>query len=431
MGLPLVVRALILGMLFSIHTALSADDATNATAPNASDATAPPAPATEPEKNPDAGVVPEVVTDPLPDAVTVPLPEVVTVPVPDAVTFPLPDAEPIAVEPAPVVPVKPPQIALLLPLKSATFGRAAEAVKDGFIAASQLAGSDIVLPIEIYDSEENSADLLSIYNRILSDNTKIVVGPMTRSEVSLIVKSGMVTTPTLALNVPDDDVPLPKLFYSLSLSQEAEARQLANVAFARGLRRAAIVVGSGALSKRMQSAFIAEWLKLGGTTTLEYIYDPKQKSLVEFRTALKAQQVDVVFIATDAATARKIRPHIKASIPAYATSQVLRSKTDIALNQDLKGLNFVDMPWLIKPDHTAVMVYPQPKKSLSADLHRFYALGIDAFRLAQVLVRTELPPTDPLDGVSGRITLTDGHLFARDLLQATFDHTGAVKPQEP
>lgn len=407
MSFPLVVRALIFSLLFSIHTALSADDATNATAPQANEETAAPVPETEPEKKADDSVVPE------------------------AVTFPLPEPEPIAAEPAPVAPPRPAQIALLLPLKSATFGRAAEAVKDGFIAASQLSGSDMTLPIEIYDSEESAEELLLIYNRILSENTKIVVGPMTRKEVSQIATSGMVTTPTLALNVPDGDAPLPKLFYSLSLSQEAEARQLANIAFDRGLRRAAIVASQAALSKRMRSAFAAEWLKLGGTTTLDYVYNGDTKSLAQFRTALKAQQVDVVFIAGDAVVARRIRPHIKTAIPAYATSQVLRSKTDTALNMDLKGLHFVDMPWLIKPDHAAVMVYPPPKKSLSAELQRFYALGIDAFRLAQVLVRTELPPAEPIDGVTGRITLSDGHLFARDLLQATFDQTGAVKPQAP
>ncbi len=414
MAFPVVVRALVLTVLFSLHTALSADDETNATAPNpeapsTSEETQAPAPVTEPEPEKKA------------DEVTVP----------EAVTFPLQEPEPVAAEPAPVVPPKPPQIALLLPLKSKTFGRAAEAVKEGFFAASQLAGAEVTLPIEVYDSEENAQNLLEIYNRILGENAKIVVGPMTRTEVSLIASSGMVTTPTLALNVPDGDAPLPKLFYSLNLSQEAEARQLANIAYARGLRRAAIVASRAALSKRMQSAFADEWLKLGGTTTLEYVYNTDPKSLVRFRTALKAQQVDVVFIATDAAVARRIRPHIKASIATYATSQVLHSKTDTALNVDLKGLQFVDMPWLIKPDHTAVMVYPPPKKSLSADLQRFYALGIDAFRLTQVLVRTELPPTDTIDGVTGRITLTGGHWFARDLLQATFDQTGAVKPQTP
>ncbi|MEO5862320.1 MAG: penicillin-binding protein activator, partial [Burkholderiales bacterium] len=324
MGFPLVVRALILGLMFSTYTALSADDPTNATTPKAIYEPAVPTPATEPEKMTDDGAMPEAVTSPMPEAVTPsvpeavtsPMPEAVTPPVPEAVTFPLPEAEPVAAEPMPVIPPKPPQMALLLPLKSTTFGRAAEAVKDGFMAASQLA-SEMDLPIEIYDSEENSQNLLSIYNRILGDNTKIVVGPMTRSEVSLIARSGMVTTPTLALNVPDADVPWPQLFYSLSLSQEAEARQLANIAFERGLRRAAIVTIEAALSKRMQGAFAAEWLKLGGTTTLGYVYNPTPKSLAQFRAALKAQQVDVVFIASDAAVARKIRPHIKGTIPTY------------------------------------------------------------------------------------------------------------------
>ena len=183
--------------------------------------------------------------------------------------------------------------------------------------------------------------------------------------------------------------------------------------------------------KRIQSAFSDELLKLGATTTLEYIFNAEPKRLAEFRSALKAQQVDVVFVATDAATARKVRPYIRGNLPTYATSQVFRSKNDMALNMDLKDLQFVDMPWLITPDHAAVMVYPPPKKSLSAELQRFYALGIDAYRISQLLIKNEAPPTETLDGVSGRITLNAGHWFTRELLPATFDQTGAVKLQAP
>lgn len=401
MNFPLLVRALILSLLFVVYSALSADEAGNATEPKAGETIAEPAGDTD--KKP-AG---------------------------EAVAFPLQENESNTLDPVPVAPIRPEQIALLLPLKSATYGRAAEAVRDGFLAAAKLAGPDMSLPIEIYDSEEGSANLLQIYNRVLADNTRIVVGPMTRGEVSQLAVSGQVTTPTLALNVPDAGGQLPKQFYSLSLSQEAEARQIAGIAYAHGQRRAAIVASASPLSKRMQSAFAAQWLQLGGKTTLEYVYSAEPKSLAQFRNALKAQQVDVVFVAADANVARKILPYIKAGTPVFATSQVLRSKSDTALNMDLKGLQFVDMPWLIKPDHAAVMVYPPAKKSLSADLQRFYALGIDAFRLTQLLLRSELPPTEPIDGVSGRITLTGGHLFARDLLQATFDQTGAVKSQAP
>ena len=405
MRFPQFVRVFLLGITLFSQAALSADDAPNATAINADDG---------------GGSAPKAVEETKIeiDVVTFPLPEPGGVPI----------AEPVSI----VEPVKPSRIALFLPLKSATFGRAADAIREGFLAASQVPGAEPTLPIEIYDSGVDSKNLLVIYNRILSENAKIVIGPMTRSEVTTIARSGMVTTPTLALNLPEGDgQSLPALFYSLNLSQEAEARQLANIAFARGLRRAAVVSGPAALSKRMHAAFAAEFLQLGGTTTLEYVYRAEAKSLTEFRTALKAQQVDVVFIATDATIARKIRPYIRATLPTYATSQVFRSKNDAALNLDLKGLHFVDMPWLITPDHAAVMVYPQPKKSLTAELQRFYALGIDAYRLAQRLIQSDIPPLESIDGVSGRISLTSGHWFARELLQATFDHTGAVIQQPP
>lgn len=406
MRFPLFVRAFLLFIALFSQATLSADDEPNATT------------LTTPEANAPAQIIEEKKNDTLPEVIT----------------FPLPEAEGGATSTpeAVVVPVKPSHIALLLPLKSATFGRAAEAVKEGFLAASQVPGAEPALPIEIYDSEENTKNLLPIYNKILNDNAKIVIGPMTRSEVTLIARSGMVTAPTLALNLPDgNNLSLPPLFYSLNLSQEAEARQLANIAFARGLRRAAIVTSAAPLAKRIQAAFSDELLKLGATTTLEYVYNPDPKTLAAFRTALKAQLVDVVFIATDGVIARKIRPYIRGNLATLATSQIFRSRNDAALNMDLKGLHFVDMPWLITPDHAAVMVYPQPKKPLTAELQRFYALGIDAYRLAQLLINNDVLPPEPLDGVSGRITLTSGHWFTRDLLQATFDHTGAVKPQVP
>ena len=406
MNFPLFTRALLLCATLFSQVALSADEAPSATDATVENRGAAPAPNDEKRD----------------------------VTLPEVITFPIPNSEgDTTAEPQIIVaPAKPSRIALLLPLKSATFGRAAEAVKEGFLVASRVPGAESPLLIEIYDSEEGSKNLLPIYNRILGDDAKIVVGPMTRGEVSAIAKSGMVTTPTLALNVPEgDNLALPALFYSLNLSQEAEARQLANLAYTRGFRRAATVTSTAALSKRIQSAFADEMLKLGATTTLEYVFNADPKRLTEFRIALKAQQVDVVFIATDAVIARKIRPYIRGNLPTYATSQVFRSKNDTALNMDLKDLHFVDMPWLITPDHAAVMVYPRPKKALTAELQRFYALGIDAYRVAQLIIKNQAPPTEPLDGVSGRITLNAGHWFTRELLPATFDQTGAAKPQAP
>lgn len=406
MGFPKILRLIVLLLTFAAQIALCADEPVDAT-PSAptNEVKLPDASPAEPDKKTTEPNIPETVVLPAPEA-----------------------PKPAAVAPPP----KPPaHIALLLPLKSATFGRAAEAVKEGFMAASKLAGVTNVLPIEVYDSEDNTQNLLPTYSRILAENASIIVGPMTRNEVTAIARGGLVIVPTLALNLPDADVAVPPQLYSLNLSQEAEARQIAHIAFNKGLRRAATVVSESILSKRIQAAFAAEWLKLGATTTLEYVFNPDSKKLSEFRNAVKAQLVDVVFIAADANVARKIRPYVRANLTLFATSQVLRSKNDTANNMELRGLEFVDMPWLIKPDHPAVMVYPPSKKSLNAELQRFYALGIDAFRIAHLLLHTDMPPHEPLDGVTGRITLVGNYLFSRELLQANFDQTGAVKAFSP
>ena len=73
------------------------------------------------------------------------------------------------------------------------------------------------------------------------------------------------------------------------------------------------------------------------------------------------------------------------------------------------------MPWFAEPDHPAVMAYAKPAQALAVEYERLYALGIDAWRLGQLIFKSgnaiNLPP---LDGVTGRISL-DGHQLGRAL----------------
>ncbi len=59
------------------------------------------------------------------------------------------------------------------------------------------------------------------------------------------------------------------------------------------------------------------------------------------------------------------------------------------------------MPWLLQPDHPAVMVYPPAGRPMTLETARLYALGIDAFRIAQVWMKGEL--RFEIDGVTGRL----------------------------
>ena len=59
---------------------------------------------------------------------------------------------------------------------------------------------------------------------------------------------------------------------------------------------------------------------------------------------------------------------------------------------------------------------------------RLYALGIDAYRLTQQLLRGE--EKTPLDGVTGKIVLEGHHHFSRSLAAAEIDG-GRVIPLRP
>jgi outer membrane PBP1 activator LpoA protein len=81
------------------------------------------------------------------------------------------------------------------------------------------------------------------------------------------------------------------------------------------------------------------------------------------------------------------------------------------------------MPWLLQPDHPAVAIYPRAPSS-GGDLERFYALGIDAFRIAATLVDGRGNPE--IDGVTGRIRVSPGGSVIREPVAATFRNGVAV-----
>jgi outer membrane PBP1 activator LpoA protein len=56
---------------------------------------------------------------------------------------------------------------------------------------------------------------------------------------------------------------------------------------------------------------------------------------------------------------------------------------------------------------------------LSTARERLYALGIDSFRLIEIMLAGNLNTDLPLDGVSGQIRL-NGHNFERTALPAVF-----------
>ncbi len=310
-----------------------------------------------------------------------------------------------------------PHVALLLPLGSHTFSRHADAVKQGFIAAAKVAAKDAP-PIRIYPIDEDTLNVLTIYEQAVESGAQLVVGPLTRNGVAALAASNLVTVPTLALNALDARSAQPARLYLFGLTVEPEARQVARLAFEDGRRNAFIISDDSALGKRMRQAFLEEFARFGGITVAEFSFSADRSSLNKLRQASNLGVADMVFLALDFARARTVRPYLGNALALYATSQGSAGKSGALTAHDLNLVRFIDIPWLLQADHPAVMSYPRPPLGGVVDFDRLYALGIDAFRISLELLRSNSEPV--LDGVTGRIRLTRDQQFVRELTAAQY-----------
>jgi len=309
-----------------------------------------------------------------------------------------------------------PHVALLLPTESEAFARAAEAVRGGFLEAWKKQAPR-TLPMRLYPVTDDPQYVITAYRRALAAGAQIVVGPLTRNGVTALAGApDLITVPTLALNVPDGGGKPAAKLYMLSLQVEAEARQVAQLALSEGRRKAFTVSAATPLARRMREAFIEEFQRGGGHHIAEYPNTNDAAALERLKQASSLGVADMVFFAVDAARARVVRSHMP-QITAYGTSQ-LNPGTSIGVG-DLVDVRFVDMPWMVQPDHPAVMIYARPGPRAGDDLERLYALGIDAFRLSQDLLagKREIE----LDGVTGRLNLGPNGQFRRGLLVTLID----------
>jgi uncharacterized protein len=338
-----------------------------------------------------------------------------------------PEAPP-ATPPEPAAPAAPPppaeqekpHIAALLPTKSATFGKLADAVRRGLVAGASVSGPS-ALPLVVYPTGDDAKELIDTYDHAIRIGARLVIGPLTKAGVHTIAGSNAVTVPTLALTIPDSDVLLPDGMYAFGGQIESEARQMVKYALSQGRRRAVIIASDNSLGRRVASAFAEDWTRSGRLVVDQYMYTTDQAALKKIKDGITIGNADMIFLALDAPRARSIRPYLGKILPTYGTSQVFMGGGEVVGQHDLNGVTFVDMPWLLMPDHPAVITYPRTQGIFASyEQERFYALGIDAWRLGQVLLESGFNDAGTLDGVTGYLTPAGGRQFTREAIGAQF-----------
>lgn len=350
----------------------------------------------------------------------------------------------------------PKHIALCLPI-SGQYEKASHAIRDGFLAA-WFASTEYKPIIDIYDT--NALNILTVYETAINNGADFIVGPLEKSAIESLLKKGSLEITTLTLNqvhIPEletiqstSDSPVPTLI-QFGLPPEDEARQVAHKAFADGHRRALVITPNDAWGLRLHEAFQDEWQSYGGKIT-EYIsYPPRTrdysspvKALLnittsEQRTRLLQQKLnrriksesrlrqdaDMIFMAATPVSARQIVPqfrfHRAGEIPVYATSHIYTGNVNPQLDNDMNGVLFTDMPWLLNHDKEPIQQTIGRNRSTGDSAYkRFHALGIDAYHLIPHIGKLALQNSVNFPGKTGELYMGVGGFIQRKLLWAEF-----------
>jgi outer membrane PBP1 activator LpoA protein len=192
---------------------------------------------------------------------------------------------------------------------------------------------------------------------------------------------------------------------------------------ADNVQNVAVIGGDTPLMKRFAHAFVGEWLLLGGNLPQSFPLVANQDGLRTLRRELAKANVDAIVIAVDGPDAALVKTFAP-RVTAWASGQV-NARQGLAAARDLEDVRFVDVSWIVSPDASAFARLPRPDYA-SAALDRLYALGLDAYRIAEAFV--EAPPDRlAFDGATGRVELSDARQIAREGRLATF-RGGAIVP---
>ncbi|BCX82581.1 conserved hypothetical protein [Methylomarinovum caldicuralii] len=339
---------------------------------------------------------------------------------------------------------RPEKIAALLPT-SGPYRQAGEAVLAGIEALRRQPTAweaDFVL----YDSE--SGDPVTLYRQAAEQGAQMVLGPLLKPKLERLAALAGFNPPVLALNRLAQTA-RPGL-YQLALAPEESIEQVAASAWMHDHRRALALLPDTPTGERIGGHFAATWENLGGRLLETARYDPAQadhtaaiekvlnidESKRRYRRLRKVvwevkfqprvrRDADFIFLQADPGQGRLIRPQLRfhraEHLPVYATRDIYQGHPDPQRDQDLDGIRFCDIPWLLGGDVgnlPTVDAFEAEHGLHSGGWLRLAALGMDAWQLPFTL----LVDQQPVQGATGLLSLGPEGRIRRRLTCAEFRH---------
>lgn len=306
--------------------------------------------------------------------------------------------------------------------------------------------------LKIYDTTAQPLD--QVLAQVQKDGASIVVGPLLKNDVDTLIKSNT-TLNVLALNQPENVQNRANICY-FALSPEDEARDAARHIHEQGKQAPLLLIPRSALGDRVASAFADEWQKIGGGVVLQQKFGsvselragvnggagialngspvsaslPQQQSVTIGGLTIPAPptdaqisgggKVDAAYIVATPEEIAFIKPMIamrngsQSGATLYASSRSAQGTAGPDFRLEMDGLQYSEIPMLAGSNPPLMQ---QALSSVRNDysLARLYAMGVDAWALANHFTQMRQVPGFELNGNTGDLTATQDCVINRKL----------------
>ncbi|TBL96824.1 penicillin-binding protein activator [Klebsiella oxytoca] len=297
--------------------------------------------------------------------------------------------------------------------------------------------------LKIYDT--TTQPMSQLLAQVQQDGATIVVGPLLKDNVEQVIKSNT-SLNVLALNQPEKIENRVNICY-FALSPEDEARDAAHHIHDQGKQTPLLLVPRGALGDRVVNAFANEWLKLGRGTVLQQ----RLGSTAELRgsvnsgislsgtpvsTLPSAQDsalgspsdvpvsstsgVDAAYILATPEQIAYVKPMIalrngsQSGVTLYASSRSAQGTSGPDFRLEMEGLQYSEIP-MLAGSNPALQQQALAAVRNDYSLARLYAMGADAWSLANHFSQMRQVPGFELNGNTGDLTATQDCVINRKL----------------
>lgn len=318
--------------------------------------------------------------------------------------------------------------------------------------------------LKIYDT--SAQPLNQILAQAQQDGVSLVVGPLLKNNVDELLKSNT-SLNVLALNQPENVSNHTNICY-FALSPEDEARDAARHIHEQGKQSPLLLVPRNTLGDRVTQAFADEWQKLGGGTVLQQ----KFGSLSELRGGVNggsgialsgtpvistqsqpqgvtiggltipaaptdaqitgSGKVDAAYILATPEEIAFIKPMIamrngsQSGSLLYASSRSAQGTSGPDFRLEMEGLQYSEIP-MLAGSNPALMQQALRAVNNDYSLARLYAMGVDAWALANHFAQMRGMPGFEINGNTGDLSANPDCVINRKLSWLKYQH-GQVVP---